>query len=97
MGKRSRVKSQPGARGVARQSESARLPARRDRRSPLLRLAVDELEQLHADRVQVEARIRRTVALARQQGATWTAIARKLGVTPQAVQKRFGGLGAGPQ
>jgi hypothetical protein len=39
-----------------------------------------------------EARVRAEVIAARRAGITWTAIARALDVTPQAVQQRFGRL-----
>ena len=50
--------------------------------------AVGELQLV---REQADVLQQQVAAAARQAGASWTAIARVLGVTPQAVQQRHGG------
>jgi hypothetical protein len=49
-----------------------------------------ELRRAVNRRDALERSIHRSVLRARSSGATWTAIARVLGVSPQAVQKRWG-------
>lgn len=79
-------------------------PARRDplERAPVAAgpspsgrsIALEDLAGYVADRRELEDLIAETVAAARAQGATWTALAGALGVTPQAVQKRYGSRGS---
>ena len=51
---------------------------------------LEELAGYVADRRELEALIAESIAAARASGVTWTALARTLGVSPQAVQKRYG-------
>lgn len=50
---------------------------------------------LDRQRRRLERRVERAVIDARSAGATWTALARELGVSPQAVRKRYGRAGGG--
>lgn len=52
---------------------------------------LEELAAYVADRRELEELIGESIAAARAAGQTWTALARVLGVSPQAVQKRYGG------
>jgi hypothetical protein len=51
---------------------------------------LEELAEMVAERRELDAAIARTVAAARAAGETWPALARVLGVSPQAVQQRYG-------
>lgn len=52
--------------------------------------SLEELAGYVADRHELDGLIDDSVRAARAQGATWTALARVLRVSPQAVQKRYG-------
>lgn len=52
-----------------------------------LELVADLAKQRRA----IEAQVLDSVASARRSGATWAQLGHVLGVTPQAVQKRYGG------
>ena len=52
--------------------------------------ALDALTKTAETERSIQARRDRQVIAARQTGATWTSIAQVLGVSPQAVQKRYG-------
>ena len=69
------------------------VPAPRDDVVVTLSAYGDPLEELAgyvADRRELDALIAESIAAARASGQTWTALARVLGVSPQAVQKRYG-------
>ena len=51
---------------------------------------LEEVAGLAAERRELETAISEAIYAARADGATWTALARALGVSPQAVQKRYG-------
>jgi hypothetical protein len=52
---------------------------------------VDRLRAARAQRAALDVEISDLVAEGRQQGLTWPVLAAPLEVTPQAVQKRYGG------
>ena len=51
---------------------------------------LEELAGYVADRRELDALIAESISAARAAGQTWTALAGVLGVSPQAVQKRYG-------
>lgn len=51
---------------------------------------LETLPALVEERRLAESRVAARVVELRQEGATWTAIAKQLGVTPQAVSARYG-------
>lgn len=51
--------------------------------------SVDNLHALVRQRRLLDQRLAQAVMDARDAGATWTSLARALGVSPQAVQKRY--------
>lgn len=51
---------------------------------------LEELAGYVADRRELDELIAESIAAARASGQTWTTLARVLGVSPQAVQKRYG-------
>lgn len=64
------------------------LPATPHRRSTVG--SVDTVHALVRQRRLLDQRLAQAVMEARDAGATWTSLARALGVSPQAVQKRYG-------
>lgn len=86
-----RPRGRPKGSPVPRQSPGAAVVA--EAAAPpdftLVELLTD-LEELRFQRQQLDEDLEATVRDARAAGATWSAIAARLGVTPQAVQKRWG-------
>lgn len=85
--KKKRPSGRPGGRtdGLASAGVQLEIPPAALEVSPVAMLA-----DLNRQRRELDARIGDSVRAARAGGATWTALAGALGVSPQAVQKRFG-------